>query len=566
MLSSLLSIAAAGSSRVMVGLILLAGIGWTAQTLRAALSNASSIEMFQLIWTANPQPWPLPTLASAFAGAAFIGNMPAAKHLLLLLKHYRYQFQDAQLAPVLFKAASPAPPSVGSPSEAAQTQGCDSPAVVELLLGAHRFSKAILASCMLRSGNAATVQLLVAAASEPWTSSELLPAVNAASGGRKDAVLEVLLTGVEGVQYTGEQLAALLEEAADSCPMLVPVLLRGAAVWAKPMLIRAIEVCGCYFCLRQLLAATPEPWTSEELLPAFNANVARGAWSSLAVIPLLKVEGVRYPSPDLKRALEAASRNKRTSPYTVKTLLEALPRCSRAMLESMISSAPNCRYNAVEALLRGKKWTQGQLWQAVCNEVSAKKHEVVRKVLVAGKGLPWDQTLLFKGLYDVSTGKGATVRMMSPFVETLAAGAAPAGPGGGSKQKKGKQHERGNAIPAAHPLGGGPWAAKHFKGALQLASKARRPNTISHLLQLPGIVWDWRCIKDAWLVAFEKDAKGVMAKLLEAPGVWTAARLKEWAKQAAQQGKCKAKALLEGKQQPVQPVQHRKLKRQGKVK
>ena len=576
-LSSVLGVAAAGSSREIVGLILSAGIGWCALTLRGALSDASSVEMFQLISAANPQPWQQATLAAAFAGAAFKGNMVAAKHLLLSLENY--QFQDVQLVPALNRAATPAPRSLWPPLEAAPMQGCDSPAFVELLLGVHRFSKAILASCMLRCENVATVQLLVAAASEPWTSAELLPAVVAACNGRKKAVLEMLLTGVEGVQYTAEQLAASLREVASWWAMLVPVLLRGASGWTKPVLIDAIGVSGSKECVEQLLAAAPEPWTSEELLPAFNATVVRGGWRPGVVMTLLQVEGVRYPTPDLKRALEIASRDKWPAD-AVDALLKALPRCSQAMLESMINSAPNSRDNAVDKLLGRKKWTQEQLWQLVCNAVSAKKHAVVRKVLVAGKGLPWDRNLLFRGLYDACTGKGGTVVLVSPFAEALTAGAAAAvGRGGGSskqkqvKQKQSKQQEPSSssdayckAVAAAHPPSGGPWAAKHFKAALQLASKGRRPNTIMHLLQLPGIVWDWRCIKDAWLVAFEKDAKEVMARLLDAPGVWTPARVKEWAKEAAKQGNANAKALLEGKRQAGIAVQQQQGKRQCKGK
>ena len=346
-----------------------------------------------------------------------------------------------------------------------------------------------------------------------------------------------------------------------------------AVVWSKQTLLDGLAVTGNGPFAKVLLTAALEPWTAVELLPVFNAAAAAD-WRDEVVIELLQVEGVRYPARHLKQALEVAAK-KESGASAVEALLKALPRCSQGVIESAINSAPNRCDRAVEKLLGKKKWNHEQLWQLLHNAISTKKHAVVRKVLVAGKGLPWDRNLLCKGLYDASTGKGSTVVLVSPFAEALAAGAAAAvGRGGGSsKQKQSKQQEPSSssdaytkAVAAAHPPGGGPWAAKHFKAALQLASKGRRPNTIIHLLQLPGIVWDWRCIKDAWLVAFEKDAKEVMARLLDAPGVWTPARVKEWAKEAAKQGNPNAKALLEGKRQAGLAVQQQQGKRQCKAK
>ena len=559
-LSPVLPIAAAGGSTEAVQVILQAATGWGTETLREALSDSCSSEMLDVLKAANPQPWQQMTLAAAFAAAALKGNMVAAEHLLQSVPGY--QFQDAQLMPALQRAAGPAPGYWALPI-GAQPAGYDSPALVQLLLKACRFSKASLLSCLQRCSTPAIVELLLAASAEPWTGSGLLPVVAAAVDGRKVDVLQLLLTKVERVQYTEQQLhPLLLRSRGDS---KVTEVLMPAVAWSKQALLDGLAVTGYGLFAKQLLGAAPEPWTAEELLPVLNAAAAAD-WMDEVVIELLQVEGVRYPTRHLKRALEAAAK-KSSGASAVEALLKALPRCSQGVIESAINSAPNRCDNAVDKLLGTKKWTHEQLWQLLHNAISTKKHTVVRKVLVAGKGLPWDRNLLCKGLYDASTGKGSTVVLVSPFAEALAAGAAAAAVGrrGGSskqkqvKQKQSKQQESSSssdaytkAVAAAHPPGGGPWAAKHFKAALQLASQGRRPNTISHLLQLPGIVWDWRCIKDAWLVAFEKDAKEVMARLLDAPGVWTPARVKEWAKEAAKQGSANAKALLEGKQQQKQ--------------
>jgi hypothetical protein len=526
--------------------------------------------MLELVKASNPQLWQQGTLAAAFAAAALKGNMVAAEHLLQSLEGY--QFQEFQLTPALLRAVAPAPRTW--PPVAVQTQGCDSQPLARLLLGVHQFSKAVLASCLQRCVNEEIVQLLVAAAQEPWTASDLLPAVASACNERKVDVLRVLISGVEGVRYTEEQLAPLLRDVSRWSPMLVPLLIQ-ATRWTKPVLLSAMTNSQVAECVKLLLGAVAEPWTAEELLPVFNATFSN-AWRAGVLVQLLQVEGVQFSTADLRRALEVASRDRWMS-EAVDALLKALPRCSQAMLESAINSAPNRRDNAVDKLLAKKKWNREQLWQLVGNAVSSKKHAVLRKVLVAGKGLPWDRNL-FKGLYDASTGKGSTVVLVSPFAEALVAAASAVQGTGSSKQKQvkqkpSKQRESSSsdvyaqAAAAAHPPGGGAWAAKHFKAALQLASKGRRANTVKDLLRLPGITWDWRSIKDAWSVAFEKDAKEVIGKLLEVPGVWTGARLKEWSKEAVAQHKTHAKALLKGKLQPEQSQQQQgKGQAQGKQK
>ena len=189
-LAPVLPIAAAGGSTEAVRVILQAAAGWGIETLREALSDASSLEMLEVLKAANPQPWHQATLAAAFAAAALKGNIVAAEHLLQSV--LEYQFQDAQLMPALQRAAGPGTGQWGGLLAAVQLTGCDSPALVQLLLKAHRFSKVSLVSCLQRCSTPAIVELLLAASAEPWTGSDLLPAVAAAVDGRKVDVLQLL--------------------------------------------------------------------------------------------------------------------------------------------------------------------------------------------------------------------------------------------------------------------------------------------------------------------------------------------------------------------------------------
>jgi hypothetical protein len=560
-LSPVLRTAAAGSSKEVVQTILQAEVGWDAETLRGALSEASSAELLELLLGANPQPWQQEVLADAFAAAAEKGNVVAAEHLLKSVPGY--SFHDNQLTRALLRASGT---GYGQPLPRG---ACNSPALVQLLLGAHSFSKASLVPCFPGCKNPVIQQQLLGAPAEPWTAEDLLPAVEGALARSNEKLVQVLTTQV---QFTPQQLRPLLLSLHRWQREQYKALL-SAVAWSKEVLLEALtRVFYERETVRQLLLAAPEPWAAEELLPTLYAAAAKPEKED-TLYEVLGLEGVQFQLKALKQALALAIKSGHGE-RIVDKLLSALPgRCSHGFLTSAFKSVPRGRKNAVKALLRNQKWTREQLWELVGNAVSSKKPAVLRKVLVVGQGLPWDRNLLFKGLYDASTGKGSTVLLVSPFAGALAAAAAAQG-SSSSKQKQARQKpckQRGSsssdvyaqAAAAAHPPGGGAWAAKHFKAALQLASKGRRVNTVRDLLRLPGITWDWRSIKDAWSVAFEKDAKKVIATLLEVPGVWTGARLKEWSKEAAKQGKSNAKALLEGKLQPEQSQQQQG-KGQGK--
>jgi hypothetical protein len=135
-LSPVLRTEAAGSSKEVVQTILQAGVGWDDESLREAeLSEASSAELLELLLGANPQPWQQEVLADAFAAAAEKGNVVAAEHLLKSVPGFLSQ--DDQLTRALLRATA-------SRWDAYVSEGAchDSPALVQLLLGAHSFSKA----------------------------------------------------------------------------------------------------------------------------------------------------------------------------------------------------------------------------------------------------------------------------------------------------------------------------------------------------------------------------------------------------------------------------------------
>ena len=477
-----------------------------------------------------------------------MGGYFAAAECLLKAMQQPPVFEEAHLAPALNRAASPRD---DGPYSAEYELGYNSAAGVRLLLGVLSFSKAALqgavrtiSSSYQKVCDPSIVALLLDAAPQPWSAADFLPVLPSAVRRNKIELVQKLVGGVDGVRFTAESLIRSLQVATGlrDCEKMVQVLLSAtSAAWTKQDLLSVLSYArySDSTAAHLVLQATPQPWTSADLLGPFNKAASDGMQPRL-VKCLLEVEEVEYPPADLSRALQAAtSSGAQGSNEAVEALLKVAPRCSLAVLEAAISTASNKRKGSLKTLLQQQHWTYEQLWPLVCEAITKKKDKVLDQLLAAGQNLPWDLPSLLKALYDVSMRQEASAVLVVP----LAKAAAACKPNPSSRRSSRCRTKKGS-----RPPGGGSWEAKHFCQALYLAAKGRRPGTVSDLLQLPGLVWSWDDVRDAWEASCRIASKATLKLLLQVPGVWTTARVAECVREAAKQGNKVVEAMLKAKQ------------------
>ena len=508
---------------------------WSKQSLKAAVSEAVSAESTELLLAASPAPWQDEELASAFLDAIRRGHYAVAESLLKPMQQPP-AFEEEQLLPALQRAASPRGKSDGAWWAEQPKIGYNSAAGIRLLLRVFAFRKAALGQVLCthsmvygdEARDPSTLQLLLDAAPEPWLAADLLPVLAAAVQSNSLEITQKLVNGVDGVCFTAEQLKVILQEAARrrQCEGIVPVLLSApSAAWTKQGLLAVLSQAKQGSVARLVLQAAPQPWTITDLLGPFNDAASDGKRPAV-VKCLLEVEGVQYPSADLSRALQAAAISGAAgTAEAVEALLKVAPRCSLAVLEAAISKASN--KGNLKSLLQQHYWTYEQLWPLVCGAITQKKHNVLDQLLVAGQELPWDLPSLLKALYDVSKAPEATASLIGPLAKTAVA----CHPNPSSNSSRRSSRCRGKK--GSRPPGGGLWEAQHFRLALFLAARDRRPGTVRDLLQLPGLVWDWDDVENAWEAACWRLSKASLKVLLEVPAIWTPARLAECVRSAA---------------------------------